>query len=82
MHWTSTFLKIWVKNTFFAIQHIGNRKRFTEVLPHPPPPPRDQTYPFAYGCGFTFNTSYKNGMIGHGGERCQNAQKQFIIKTY
>ena len=21
-------------------------------------------------------------MIGHGGERCQNAQKQFIIKTY
>ena len=25
---------------------------------------------------------YKNGMIGHGGERCQNAQKQFYIKTY
>ena len=21
-------------------------------------------------------------MIGHGGERCRNAQKQFIIKTY
>ena len=21
-------------------------------------------------------------MIGHGGERCQNAQEQFIIKTY
>ena len=21
-------------------------------------------------------------MIGHGGERCQNAQKQFIKKTY
>ena len=21
-------------------------------------------------------------MIGHGGERCQNAQKQFLIKTY
>ena len=21
-------------------------------------------------------------MIGHGGERCQNAQKHFIIKTY
>ena len=21
-------------------------------------------------------------MIGHGGERCQNAQKQIIIKTY
>ena len=27
----------------FAIQHIENRKRFTEVLhPPPPPPPRDQ----------------------------------------
>ena len=26
-------------------------------------------------CSFTFHTSYKNGMIGHGGERCQNAQK-------
>ena len=37
---------------------------------------------FTYSCGFTFNTSYKNGMIGHGGERCQNAQKQFLIKTY
>ena len=24
----------------------------------------------------------KNGMIGHGGERCQNAQKHFIIKLY
>ena len=30
-------------------------------------PPRDQTNPFAYSSGFTFNTSYKNGMIGHGG---------------
>ena len=26
-------LKIWVENTFFAIQHIGNRKSVTEVLP-------------------------------------------------
>ena len=25
-------LKIWVENTVFAIQHIGNRKSFTEVL--------------------------------------------------
>ena len=24
--------KIWVENTVFAIQHIGNRKSFTEVL--------------------------------------------------
>ena len=25
-----------LKTLFFAIQHIENRKRFTEVLPHPP----------------------------------------------
>ena len=25
-------LKIWVENIVFAIQHIGNRKSFTEVL--------------------------------------------------
>ena len=70
----------------FAIQHIENRKSITEVIPPlpPPPPPRDQTNPFAYSCSFTFHTSYKNGMIGHGGggERCQNAQKHFSIKTY
>ena len=46
------------------------------------PPPRDQTIPFAYSYSFTFHTSYKNGMIGHEGERCQNAQKHFTIKTY
>ena len=72
-------LKIWVENSVFAIQHIENRKGFTEVLP---PPPRDQTNPFAYSCSFTFHTSYKNGVFGHGGERCQNAQKHLIIKTY
>ena len=71
-------LKIWVENSVFAIQHIENRKSFTEVLS-----PRDQTNPFAYSCSFTFHTSYKNGMFGHGGGgRCQNAQKHFIIKTY
>ena len=43
---------------------LENSKRFTEVLP---PPPRDQTNPFAYSCSFTLHTSYKNGMIGHGG---------------
>ena len=37
LHWTSTFYKKWVENTVFAIQHIGNRKSFTEVLPPPPP---------------------------------------------
>ena len=31
--------------------------------------------------GFAFHTSYKSGKIGQGGG-CQNAQKQFIIKTY
>ena len=76
-------LNIWVGNPVFAIQHIENRKSFTKVLSHPPPPPPcDQTNPFAYCCSFTFHTLCKNGMIGHGGERCQNAQKQFIIKTY
>ena len=35
-----------------------------------------------------FTRHIKNGMIGHGGGggggggRCQNAQKQFILKTY
>ena len=61
------------ENSVFAIQHIENRKSFTEVLS-----PRDQTNPFAYCCSFTSHTSYKNGMIGHGGERCQNAQKQLL----
>ena len=46
------------------------------------PPPRDQTKPFAYSCSFTLHTSYKNGLIGHVGEHCQNAQKQLIRKTY
>ena len=27
--------KIWVENTVFAIQHMGNRFFFTEVLPPP-----------------------------------------------
>ena len=81
-------LKIWVENSAFAIQHIENRKRFTEV-PSPPPPPsphRDQTNPFAYSCSFTFHTSYKNGMIGHGGGggggTLSKCSKHFIIKTY
>ena len=71
-------IKIWDENSVFAIQQIENRKRFTEVFP----PPRDLTYPFAYICSFTFHTSYKNGMIGQGGGRCQNAQKHFIIIAY
>ena len=75
-------IKIWVENSVFAIQLIGNRKSFTEVLSL-----RDQTNPFAYSCCFTFHTSYENGIIGQagrggGGRRYQNAQKQLFIKTY
>ena len=55
-------LKIWIENSVFAIQHIENRKSFTEVLS-----PRDQTNHFAYSCTFSFHTTYKDGMIGHGG---------------
>ena len=54
--------KIWVENSDFAFQHIENRKSFTEVHS-----PRDQNNPFAYSCGFTFHTSYINGMTGHEG---------------
>ena len=32
-------LKNMVENSVLAIQHIENRKSFTEVLPPPPPPP-------------------------------------------
>ena len=71
-------LNIWVENTVVAIQHIGKFKKV--LLKCPPPTTRGQTNPFAYSCGFIFNTSYKNGIIGHGGGgRYQNAQKQFII---
>ena len=38
-------LKIWVENTVCAIQHIGNRKSFTEVFTLLP---RDQTNPWFY----------------------------------
>ena len=44
----------------------------------PPPPPRDQTNPFAYTCSFTFHTSYKNGMIGHGGERVEMLENTLL----
>ena len=55
-------LKIWVENLVFAIQHIENGKGFTGV-----PAPHGQTNPYAYCRSFTFQTSYKKGMIGHGG---------------
>ena len=44
------------QNSVFAahIQHIENRKSFTEVLP---PPHRGQINHFAYTCALTFHTS-------------------------
>ena len=44
------------QNSIFVthIQHIENRKSFTEVLP---PPHRGQTNHFAYTCALTFHTS-------------------------
>ena len=47
---------------------VFSKMESTGPPPPPPPPPRDQTNPFAYSCGFTLNTSYKNGMGGGGGE--------------
>ena len=35
-HWTNIDLEIWVENSVSGIQHIENRKPFTEV---PPPVP-------------------------------------------
>ena len=61
-------------------QHIENRKRFTEVLS-----PRDQTNPFECSCSFTFYTSYKNGMIGHGGTLSKRAKTLYyknLLETY
>ena len=58
--WISNDLEVWVENSVSAIQHIENRKCFTEVHS----PPRARTIPFAYSCSLTFHTLYKNGMIG------------------
>ena len=61
-------------------------KVLLKCFPPPPPPPRDQTNPFAYSCSFTFHTSYKNGMIGHGGgtqSKCSKTlQYKNILETY
>ena len=67
-----------IKNGLEAL-FIENRKSFTEV---PPPPMTKLIFLHTVVC-FTFHKSHKNGMIGHGGGgRCQNAQKQFIIKIW
>ena len=62
-------------NSVFAIQHIENRKRITEVLP----PPRDQIIPFAYSCSFTFYTLYRNG--GGGGGTLSKCSKTLYYKS-
>ena len=40
-----------------------------------------QTNLFAYSCRFTFHTSYKNGMIGHGGGTMSKCSKTLYYKT-
>ena len=45
-------------------------------------PPIDQVNPFAYSCGFTLHTSYKNRILDQRREGCQNAQKLSIIKAH
>ena len=54
--------KYGLKTLFLLFNILEIEKSFTKVLF-----PLDQTIPFAYNCSFTFHTSYKNGMIGHGG---------------
>ena len=56
-------LKIWVENTVFAIQHIGNRKSFTEVLS-----PSVTKLILLHTVVVLHLTHHKkNGMFGHGG---------------
>ena len=69
-------LKIWIENTVFAIQHIGNRKSLLKWFP-----PRDQTIPLAYSGSFTFHTSYKDGMYGHAGGRGRGGDAVKMLKT-
>ena len=53
--------------TLFSLFNIKKiEKVLLKCFPHTPPP-RDQANPFAYCCSFTFHTSYRNVMIGHGG---------------
>ena len=59
--------KYGLKTLFLPFNTLEIQKVLLKCFPPPPPPPRDQPNPFAYSCGFTFHTSYKNGMIGHGG---------------
>ena len=64
-----------------TIQHIENRKLFTEV--HPPPSVTKlillHTVVVLH---FTHHKKRHDWSRGGGGGRCRNDQKHFIIKTY
>ena len=70
-------LNIWVENTVCAIQHIENKKKVLLKCSY-----HDQTYPVAYICSFTFHTTYKNDMIGHGGWKLSKCSKTKYQITY
>ena len=65
------------ENSVSAKQHIESRKVLLKYFS-----PNARINYFAYSCISTFHTLYKNGIIGHMGECCNNDQKQLIIKTY
>ena len=60
---------IWFENSVFSVQHIGNRKS-------------DQAYPFAYSCGSTLHTSYKNDMIGQRGKGANIVKTCSLLSIY
>ena len=66
--------KIWFGNSVFAIRHIGNRNVLLKCFP---PPPMTKLF-LMHTIVFLHFTHH----IKMAWERCQNAQKQFIIKTY
>ena len=70
-------IRIRIKNFVSAIQHIGYRKKFLEVLS-----PIDQANPFTYSCKLTLQTSYKNGMLGQRGEAVKMLKNKIIIKAH
>ena len=70
-------LKIWVEKTVLAVQHIGNRKSL-------PPPPVTKLF-FLHTVVvlyFTHHMKMARLVTVGGGGGCQNAKKQYIIKTY
>ena len=79
-HWTSTDWIIWVKNSVFVIQHIGNGKRSLRCFPS-----IDQANHFAYSCILTLHSSYKNGMLDPWGKAVKtlktNYYKSSLVTT-